>query len=422
MPPEYSSEGTLAPVVAADRDKALVQAARRGDEAAIREIYRAYREPVLERHRIPGRRSPAGPGHSPGRLLQGLPRPAQASAFSRRSCSPGSTGSRATSAANHLKRRRAPAVPLEDIVGSRYEADRAPRSDPTPAAAGRREERRPRAALQDARGRRSQVSGGSVLRRDEPRPRLPAGHGGFAAQPGPGGARGPDCGRRRAAMSLRCPIERRRFVSYPRGRARSAAGRAARDPLGRLRGMRGPDGERVRAGHEAARRFGRLSPDLPARLPELDRAGAGRSSRPGLSPALAVPAPSWPSRRLAVILVLAGRDDRPSGGPAPGTARVRADWPSASSPTELPEPRSSPRASFTRSITTTRSGPCTSSSRRRRPDPEPFVICEVRDLQPPDHSGEGSRVRVYGRARFDAQPGRGWHEVNPVMEIAVLNR
>ena len=35
---------------------------------------------------------------------------------------------------------------------------------------------------------------------------------------------------------------------------------------------------------------------------------------------------------------------------------------------------------------------------------------------------EGSRVRVYGVARFDAQAGRGWHEVNPVLDIAVLKR
>jgi len=52
----------------------------------------------------------------------------------------------------------------------------------------------------------------------------------------------------------------------------------------------------------------------------------------------------------------------------------------------------------------------------------PFVICEVRDAGRLTIPGTGSRVRVYGRARFDAQPGRGWHEVNPVMEIAVLNR
>ncbi len=55
-------------------------------------------------------------------------------------------------------------------------------------------------------------------------------------------------------------------------------------------------------------------------------------------------------------------------------------------------------------------------------DPEPFVICEIRDVRGLTIPQQGSRVRVYGMARFDAQPGRGWHEVNPVMDIAVLNR
>lgn len=50
----------------------------------------------------------------------------------------------------------------------------------------------------------------------------------------------------------------------------------------------------------------------------------------------------------------------------------------------------------------------------------PFVVCEI--LSPISMSlpREGSRVRVYGVARYDAQPGREWHEVNPVLNIAVL--
>jgi hypothetical protein len=51
---------------------------------------------------------------------------------------------------------------------------------------------------------------------------------------------------------------------------------------------------------------------------------------------------------------------------------------------------------------------------------EPFVICEI--LSPGEMTipQEGNRIRVYGMARFDAQPGRGWHEVNPVLTVAVL--
>lgn len=52
----------------------------------------------------------------------------------------------------------------------------------------------------------------------------------------------------------------------------------------------------------------------------------------------------------------------------------------------------------------------------------PFVVCEIlRPLSIPPPS-EGSRVRVYGVARYDAQPDRMWHEVNPVLNITVLKR
>ncbi|MHB8095709.1 MAG: anti-sigma factor [Candidatus Aminicenantales bacterium] len=52
----------------------------------------------------------------------------------------------------------------------------------------------------------------------------------------------------------------------------------------------------------------------------------------------------------------------------------------------------------------------------------PFVVCEI--LSPGEIAvpREGSRVRVYGVARYDAQTGREYHEVNPVLNIAVLNR
>jgi hypothetical protein len=52
----------------------------------------------------------------------------------------------------------------------------------------------------------------------------------------------------------------------------------------------------------------------------------------------------------------------------------------------------------------------------------PFVICEIRDIGGLTIPSPGSRVRVYGTARYDAQPGRGWHEVNPVLTLAVLKR
>ena len=52
----------------------------------------------------------------------------------------------------------------------------------------------------------------------------------------------------------------------------------------------------------------------------------------------------------------------------------------------------------------------------------PFVICEILSPAGMAAPSEGSRVRVYGVARFDAQPGRQWYEVNPVLDFAVLKR
>jgi hypothetical protein len=58
----------------------------------------------------------------------------------------------------------------------------------------------------------------------------------------------------------------------------------------------------------------------------------------------------------------------------------------------------------------------------RAQNSEPFVICEIRRPGGMTIPREGARVRVYGTARFDAQPGREWHEVNPVLDVAVLKR
>ena len=54
--------------------------------------------------------------------------------------------------------------------------------------------------------------------------------------------------------------------------------------------------------------------------------------------------------------------------------------------------------------------------------PGPFVVCEIMSPYGMAVPREGSRVRVYGVARYDAQTGRQWHEVNPVLNIAVLKR
>jgi Putative zinc-finger len=49
-----------------------------------------------------------------------------------------------------------------------------------------------------------------------------------------------------------------------------------------------------------------------------------------------------------------------------------------------------------------------------------FVVCEIMgpiQMPPPR---EGSHVRVYGVARYDAQQDRKWYEVNPVLSIVPL--
>ena len=55
-------------------------------------------------------------------------------------------------------------------------------------------------------------------------------------------------------------------------------------------------------------------------------------------------------------------------------------------------------------------------------EPEPFIVCEIISPGRVVVPSEGSFVRVYGVSRFDAKPGREWHEVNPVLNIAVLKR
>jgi RNA polymerase sigma-70 factor, ECF subfamily len=125
--PDYSPDETMASAVQDDRENALVQAARRGDAEAFREIYRTYREPVWSVVL-----SLVGDPLQAQDILQnvffkafrGLPRFRFRSGLftwlyriARNECR------------NHLRKRRLPVVPLEDILGSRYEADTARAAD-----------------------------------------------------------------------------------------------------------------------------------------------------------------------------------------------------------------------------------------------------------------------------------------------------
>jgi RNA polymerase sigma factor (sigma-70 family) len=121
VPPELSSERVLGAVSSWDRMTALVLAARKGDEDAYREIYRAYREPVWSVIV-----SLVGDAPQAQDILQnvffkafrGLPGFRFQSALftwlyriARNECR------------NHLRKHGPATVPLDDIVGSRYEAD-----------------------------------------------------------------------------------------------------------------------------------------------------------------------------------------------------------------------------------------------------------------------------------------------------------
>jgi RNA polymerase sigma-70 factor (ECF subfamily) len=119
--PEFSPDETMARIVPDDREKCLVLAARHGDEEAFREIYRTYRESVWSVII-----SLVGDPLQAQDILQnvffkafrGLARFRFRSALftwiyriARNECR------------NHLRKRGLPVVPLEDILGSRYEAD-----------------------------------------------------------------------------------------------------------------------------------------------------------------------------------------------------------------------------------------------------------------------------------------------------------
>ncbi len=123
MAPEFSSDETVARVAPDDGEKCLILAARRGDEEAFREIYRTYREsvwsvvislvgdPVQAQDILQNVFFKAFRGLAGFRFRSSLF--TWIYRIARNECR------------NHLRKRGLPIVPLEDILGSRYEADAA---------------------------------------------------------------------------------------------------------------------------------------------------------------------------------------------------------------------------------------------------------------------------------------------------------
>ncbi len=225
-------------------------------------------------------------------------------------------------------------------------------------------------------------------------------------------------------MSLACRFRRRDFLPALEGGLRPVRARKLERHLAGCRDCRASF-DRVRDGHEAGRRLGRLGPPAPARWPAFEALWPGRPAARPVRPAWAVPAVLAAAGLAAFVLVMGG----PSFGRRGATAAL-PDRPSAGgfTPVAISE---FVKDAHSRVVTEGYVHNVYFDEEERTlhikiaegpGEPEPFVICEVLDVRGLTIPREGNRVRVYGRARFDAQPGRGWHEVNPVLEIAVLNR
>jgi hypothetical protein len=242
-------------------------------------------------------------------------------------------------------------------------------------------------------------------------------------------------------MTARCFFLRRRFVLYLEGELPPDARERIRSHLVRCRDCRELFA-RVQAGHDAGREFGRTGQDIRERPPEFEELRArtgGLTGRRGLHqatwrrlPALLAARPAVQilvvfSLALSVLLVLANRK---TPGGVDGRALFSANAPRGPGYTPLTIAAFEPN---TKSPVVTEGlvrGVYFDEQEKtlhiKLVEPgekaEPFVICEVRSPGRMAIPQEGNRVRVYGMARFDPQPGRGWNEVNPVTNIDILKR
>jgi hypothetical protein len=212
-------------------------------------------------------------------------------------------------------------------------------------------------------------------------------------------------------MSLRCFFLRRSFLPYLVGDLGSGqAGRLERHlaACGNCSDLLA----RTRAGHEAGRQLGPSLPQSFPCLPEFEDLRPVPPPARALSPSVAAAAVLAVTAALMLVFVV-GRG-RPAGS---GFTRLAIrEFTDRSHSRVVTE-------GFVRQVYYDEQERTLHIKLAEEPhDQAPFVICEVRDSRGLEIPSEGSRIRVYGQARFDAQPGRGWHEVNPVLDIAVLNR
>ena len=240
-------------------------------------------------------------------------------------------------------------------------------------------------------------------------------------------------------MSWRCFRLRRGFVPYLEGGLPPREAERLEKHLARCRRC-GELLDRLRAGHEAGRQFGRIGPEIGHRPPAFGelravigpaRDGQGLPVRPAGAFLRALTTPL--AVRVLITLVLAQSalflvTYRKTLWRAGGQAAVSLVTGDIQDFTPL---------RITEFSSDTKSPVVTEGIVRDvyfdkeektlhiklvdiQQKSEPFVICEIRSPAGMVIPREGSRVRVYGMARYDSQPGRGWNEVNPVMTIAVL--
>jgi len=234
---------------------------------------------------------------------------------------------------------------------------------------------------------------------------------------------------------------RKKFVPYLEGElAPGEAKRLEKHLLecGQCRALFG----RLRAGHRSAQQLHHLRPEDASSAPEFEAMMADIGDKVPVRHKwirawedwfYALTTPRVVQVLMALVLVLAAAllvsnrrsplGDR-TGGPDKSTALKFSEF----HPLRIPELQANTRPhiaieGYVRDIHIDREEGTLHFTLAEIPQGlGPFVICEIMSPSGMTLPRDGNRVRVYGVARYDDQPGRKWYEVNPVLNIAVLKR
>jgi len=242
-------------------------------------------------------------------------------------------------------------------------------------------------------------------------------------------------------MRYPCFFLRKKFVTYLEGEIAPGEAKRLERHLGACRECAELLAQ-LRSGHEAGRQYGRLAPDAGHRPPKFEEIWAAicptldRPARPAMAGGRILRALSTPlAVRLLIVLVLTQAvllvvSLRKIPSPVVAGAVQTGDTPMLQGYAPVRIAEFSSNSEF-RVVTEGFVEDVYFDEHEKSlhiklvevaQKHEPFVICEIRDLGGLTIPQPGNRVRVYGTARYDDQPGRGWHEVNPVLTLAVLKR